>query len=92
MPTNWWLLRGFMKHFLLLTTIATAISTSALSAHAATASHTLQLDRALQAVAVVATEKSTDLALNPQPIPPRLNPQPLPPRFALNPQPIPPRR
>jgi hypothetical protein len=80
-----------MKQILLLTTIATAISSSALSAHAAIAPHTLQFDHALQTVAVVATEKSVDLALNPQPIPPRLNPQPLPPRLALNPQPLPPR-
>ena len=80
-----------MKHLLLLTTIATAISTAALSAHAATAPYTLQLDHGLQTVEIVATEKSADLALNPQPIPPRLNPQPIPPRLALNPQPIPPR-
>jgi opacity protein-like surface antigen len=71
-----------MKQLLLLATLATAIASSALSAHA-TAPITLQLDRSL----------SADLALNPQPLPPRwLNPQPLPPRLALNPQPIPPRR
>jgi hypothetical protein len=70
-PTMRWLFRGSMKHFLLLTTIATAISTAALSAHAATATHTLQLDLASQAVEIVASEKLADLALNPQPIPPR---------------------
>jgi hypothetical protein len=84
-----------MKQVLLCVTIATAIASSTLSAHAETVTKTLQLDEVKQASAVVipqsgdAEAKSAKLgdmlALNPQPLPPArkstLNPQPLPPRW-----------
>jgi hypothetical protein len=76
-----------MKQALLFVTIATAIASSALSAHSTILGDVNAIDRS--------PEKIGELALNPQPLPPRdlhrksaqlgdtlaLNPQPLPPRW-----------
>jgi hypothetical protein len=85
-PTHQWIVRGYMKQILLLVTIATTLASSALSAHSTTLSHDTVVDRS--------PAKIGQIALNPQPLPPRylhdksaqlgdiaLNPQPLPPRY-----------
>ena len=76
-----------MKQILLFVTIATAIASSALSAHSTTLDRDTVVDRS--------PAKIGNIALKPQPLPPRylhdksaqvgdtlaLNPQPLPPRY-----------
>jgi hypothetical protein len=76
-----------MKQMLLCVTLVTAIASSALSAHSATLDRATVVDRS--------PAKIGNIALNPQPLPPRdlhdksaqlgntlaLNPQPLPPRW-----------
>jgi hypothetical protein len=76
-----------MKQIILFATIVTAIASSALSAHSTTLGHDTVVDRS--------PAKIGNIALNPQPLPPRdlhdksaqlghtlaLNPQPLPPRY-----------
>jgi hypothetical protein len=79
-----------MKQILLFATIATAIASSALAAHSTTLDRATIVDRS--------PAKIGNIALNPQPLPPRdlhdrsaqlgdtlaLNPQPLPPRDLHN--------
>jgi hypothetical protein len=75
-----------MKQIILFVTIATAIASSALTAHSTTVGNGNVVDRS--------PAKIGNIALNPQPLPPRdlhnksaqlsdiaLNPQPLPPRW-----------
>lgn len=76
-----------MKQLILFAAIATTIASSALSAHSTTLDRATVVDRT--------PAKIGNIALNPQPLPPRdlhdkpaqlggtlaLNPQPLPPRY-----------
>ncbi len=75
-----------MKQLLFFITITTAIASSSLSAHSTILSNANEIDRS--------PEKIGELALNPQPLPPRYldgKSQQLGDTLALNPQPLPPR-